>query len=158
MSALLIREIKKDDLKILLSLLKELAEYENMLDEFKCDENILKKAFLEDKIAKALLLEFENQVVGYAIYFINFSSFWGKGGIYLEDIYIKKEFRRRGFAKEVFRYLARICKEKDYKRLEWLCLIENELGIKFYENLKATNLSKKWINYRLDAQNLESLC
>ena len=157
MDKLIIRDLEKKDLKQFIELLKELAKYENMLDEFYCNEDIIEESLLKDKLARALIFEFNNEISGYARYFFTFSSFWGKGGIYLEDIYIKENFRRKGFAKEVFKYLAKLCKDKNFKRLEWACLIENELGIKFYEKLNATNLSKKWINYRLDGKNLEDL-
>lgn len=152
-----IKELEEKDLSTLVAMLKELAEYENMLDEFKCDESILKKSLLKEKYAQALILEYDNKPIGYVIYFFNFSSFWGRGGIYLEDLYIRKEFRKRGFAKEVFKYLARICKEKDLKRMEWVCLRDNDLGINFYEKLGAKDMSVKWLTYRLDGENLEAL-
>ncbi|WP_261798068.1 GNAT family N-acetyltransferase [Campylobacter peloridis] len=149
-------ESKKEDLAEILELLKELAIHENMLDEVKCTTKELEESFFVNNYAKALSLKVDGKIIGYVMYFFTFSSFWGRGGLYLEDIYIKPEFRSRGYAKAVFRYLAKICKEKNLKRLEWVCLNDNDLGINFYTALKARHM-KEWRTYRLEGENLEAL-
>lgn len=157
MSNFVIREITKQDLPELLRLVRELAVYEEMENELVAGVKEYEKSLFEENFAKALILELEGKMIGYAIYFYTFSSFLGSGGMYLEDIYIKQEFRKRGYAKAVFRYLAHICKEKNLKRLEWVCLHENQLGIDFYERLNSCNMSKKWRTYRLSGADLEAL-
>lgn len=157
MKKLIIKEAKKDDLKGMIALVKELAEYENLLDKLVCDEKSYEEALFANNFAKALILEYDKEMIGYAIYFYTFSSFLGRGGIWLEDLYIRKEFRQMGFGKAVFKYLGQICKSKNLKRLEWLCLHENELGKDFYTKLKAKNMNEKWIIYRLENEELNNL-
>ncbi len=152
-----IKEVTKKDLPTLLELVKELAEYEEMTDILVATPEIYAKSLFEDKLATALLLEIDGQVIGYAIYFCTFSSFLGRGGLYLEDLYIRPEHRKKGYARAVFKQLATIAKRKNLKRLEWVCLNSNQLGIDFYEALKAENLNKIWRTYRLDDKNLENL-
>ncbi|TKX29392.1 N-acetyltransferase [Campylobacter sp. MIT 12-8780] len=152
-----IQEARKEDLDEILEMVKELAEYENMLDELVCTKKDYEESFFKDNYAKALILREQGKAVGYAMYFYTFSSFLGRGGMYLEDLYIKKEFRKKGYAKAVFNYLANICKEKGLKRLEWVCLHDNELGINFYTRLNAENMSLKWRTYRLAGDTLSKL-
>ncbi|MCR6570820.1 GNAT family N-acetyltransferase [Campylobacter insulaenigrae] len=149
-------ESKKEDLGRILELLKELAVHENMLEDVKCTIKDLEESFFKNNYAKALSLKVDGEIIGYVMYYYTFSSFVGLGGMYLEDIYIQEKYRRNGYAKEVFKYLARICKEKNLKRLEWVCLNDNDLGIKFYSAINAKHMSQ-WRTYRLDGENLEAL-
>ncbi|TXE89007.1 GNAT family N-acetyltransferase [Campylobacter volucris] len=149
-------ESKKEDLEQILELIKELAIHENMLEDVKCSVKDLEQSFFENNYAKALSLKVDGKIIGYAMYFYTFSSFWGLGGLYLEDIYIQKDYRNKGYAKAVFKYLAKICKEKNLKRLEWVCLNDNDLGINFYTALNARHMSQ-WRTYRLEGKNLEAL-
>lgn len=152
-----IKEVCKDDLSVLLELVRELAVYEEMQDVLVATPEIYAQSLFEDKLAHALLLELEGEPIGYAIYFYTFSSFLGRGGLYLEDLYIREKHRKKGYAKAVFKHLAKICKDKNLQRLEWVCLNSNQLGIDFYEGLKAENLSHTWRTYRLDRENLLNL-
>ncbi|MBF7044943.1 GNAT family N-acetyltransferase [Campylobacter volucris] len=149
-------ESKKEDLEQILELIKELAIHENMLEDVKCSVKDLEQSFFENNYAKALSLKVDGKIIGYAMYFYTFSSFWGLGGLYLEDIYIQKDYRKKGYAKAVFKYLAKICKEKNLKRLEWACLNDNDLGINFYTALNARHMNQ-WRTYRLEGKNLEAL-
>ncbi|TDJ87288.1 GNAT family N-acetyltransferase [Campylobacter volucris] len=149
-------ESKKEDLEQILELIKELAIHENMLENVKCSVKDLEQSFFENNYAKALSLKVDGKIIGYAMYFYTFSSFWGLGGLYLEDIYIQKDYRKKGYAKAVFKYLAKICKEKNLKRLEWVCLNDNDLGINFYTALNARHMNQ-WRTYRLEGKNLEAL-
>lgn len=149
-------ESKKEDLEQILELIKELAIHENMLEDVKCSVKDLEQSFFENNYAKALSLKVDGKIIGYVMYFYTFSSFWGLGGLYLEDIYIQKDYRKKGYAKAVFKYLAKICKEKNLKRLEWVCLNDNDLGINFYTALNARHMSQ-WRTYRLEGKNLEAL-
>lgn len=157
MSNFRIREAAKHDLKGVLELVKELAEYENLSHALKCDEKDYERSLFAAKYAKCLVLELENELIGYAIYFYTFSSFLGRGGMWLEDLYIRPKYRKMGFGKAVFKHLGEICEKEGLKRLEWVCLRENELGINFYSRLKAQNISTEWISYRLEGENLEAL-
>ncbi|MCV3434266.1 GNAT family N-acetyltransferase [Campylobacter sp. IFREMER_LSEM_CL1846] len=149
-------ESKKEDLEKILELIKELAIHENMLEDVKCTTKELEESFFENKYAKALSLKVDGKIIGYAMYYFTFSSFWGLGGLYLEDIYIQAKYRKKGYAKAVFEYLAQICKEKNLKRLEWVCLNDNDLGIEFYTKLNAKHMNE-WRTYRLEGENLEAL-
>ncbi|QOR01713.1 MULTISPECIES: GNAT family N-acetyltransferase [unclassified Campylobacter] len=149
-------ESKKEDLEIILGLIKELAIHEDMLDDVKCSTKELEESFFTHQYAKALSLKEDGVIVGYAMYYYTFSSFWGLGGLYLEDIYIQPQYRKKGYAKAVFKYLAQICKEKNLKRLEWVCLNDNDLGIEFYTKLQARHMNE-WRTYRLEGENLEAL-
>ncbi len=149
-------QTKKEELSEILMLLKELAIHENMLDQVKCTTEELEESYLKNNYVNILSLKVDDKIIGYAMYYYTFSSFWGLGGLYLEDIYIQKEHRKKGYAKEVFKYLAKICKEKNLKRLEWVCLNDNDLGINFYTALNARHM-KEWRTYRLEGKNLEAL-
>ena len=157
MSKFIIKEAKIKDLDTIFKLIKELALYEKMDKDFVATKKDYEKNIFENQYAKILILEFEKNIIGYAIYFFTFSSFLGSGGIWLEDLYIKQEFRRKGFGKEVFKYIAKKCEENNLKRLEWVCLNDNDIGINFYESLKAQNMNIKWKTYRLDEANLKKL-
>ncbi|HEC1727184.1 TPA: GNAT family N-acetyltransferase [Campylobacter lari] len=149
-------ESKKEDLEKILELLKELAIHENMLEDVKCTSKELEESFFKYEYAKALSLKVDGEIIGYVMYYFTFSSFWGLGGLYLEDIYIQPKYRKKGYARAVFKYLAQICKEKNLKRLEWVCLNDNDLGIEFYTKLNARHMSE-WRTYRLEGENLEAL-
>lgn len=149
-------QTKKEELSEILMLLKELAIHENMLDQVKCTTEELEESYLKNNYVNILSLKVDDKIIGYAMYYYTFSSFWGLGGLYLEDIYIQKEHRKKGYAKEVFKYLAKICKEKNLKCLEWVCLNDNDLGINFYTALNARHM-KEWRTYRLEGKNLEAL-
>lgn len=157
MQKFIIKEATKDDLKGILALVKELAEYENLLDYMNCDESAYQRAIFEKNYAKALVLEYEGQMIGYGLYFYTFSSFLGCGGLWLEDLYIRPKFRKMGFGKAVFKYLGEICKKEHLGRLEWVCLHENRLGKDFYAKLKAKDMNDKWIMYRLEGKSLDDL-
>ena len=152
-----IRKATEGDIDVICELVRELASYEKMSDQVTFTNEIFADSIFNKNHAKALVCESEGRVVGYAIYFYTFSTFLGLGGIYLEDIYVKKEFRDQGIGKAFFKFLAQICKDENLKRLEWCCLNWNEPSIKFYESMGANNQSLEWRTYRLDGANLENL-
>ena len=152
-----IRKATRADIDVICELVRELASYEKMSDQVTFTNEIFADSIFNKNHAKALICESEGRVIGYAIYFYTFSTFLGLGGIYLEDIYVKKEFRNQGIGKAFFKFLAQICKDENLKRLEWCCLNGNEPSIKFYESMGAKNQSLEWRTYRLDGENLEKL-
>lgn len=151
-----IKEITQTDIPTLLELIKELAKYEKLLDQVSANENLLTQWIIKEKKANALLLEYNHMIVGFVLYFNNFSTFLGKPGIYLEDLYIKEEYRNLGFGKQVFKYLANTCIQKGYGRLEWSVLDWNEPSIQFYQKLGAVPMSD-WTTYRLTEEVLKKL-
>ncbi|EGA4811821.1 GNAT family N-acetyltransferase [Campylobacter jejuni] len=157
MSEFKIIDLRQEDLDILQEMIIEFAKYEDMLDFLQCTKEKLEHSLLKNKFARAFLLKENEKTIGYMIYFYTFSSFWGSGGIYLEDIYIREDFRKKGYGKAVFKFLGEICKKENLKRPDWVCLNDNILGINFYESLNAKHL-KQWRNYRLSGENLEKLC
>lgn len=144
--------------EILLQLIKELAEYEGMLDRVTGDvEGIKKTLFCENPKVEAILIkenENSSDIVGFALYFYNYSTFLCKHGIYIEDIYVKEKYRRRGFGKKVFQYLCQKAVEKDCGRVEWWCLDWNRKSIDFYLNLGAEAMID-WTVYRLNREEIE---
>ncbi|MGL5151468.1 MAG: GNAT family N-acetyltransferase [Clostridium sp.] len=151
-----LRTTVKEDSQLILALIKEIAVYEKMLDEVVATEESICESIFEKKEAEVLIGEFNGEPIGYALYFFNFSTFIGKAGFYLEDIYIKPEYRGRGIGKEIFRTLGKIAYEKGCKRMEWSCLDWNEPSINFYKGLGAIPMSE-WTVYRLTEENIEKL-
>ncbi len=148
-TALTIRQAVKEDTKLILDFIKELAVYENLLDKVTAtEETLMESLFIKEK-AKTVIAEADGKPVGYALYFYNFSTFLGKHGVYLEDIYIRPEYRGRGYGKELLSYIARAAKEEGCERLEWACLDWNEPSIKFYKQMGAHPMDE-WTVYRVD--------
>ena len=153
---LVIRDAKESDIKVLLNLIKEIAEYEKMSDQVIATEETLMESIIKNNRANALILEVDNKEIGYCIYFYNFSTFIGRGGLYIEDIFIKKEYRGRGFGSEIFKFLAKKAKHEGVKRMEWSCLNWNEPSIKFYKSLGAIPMDE-WTVYRLTEDKINEL-
>ena len=128
-----IRFAQKTDVKTILEFIKELASYENLLDEVVATEELLKEWIFEKKKAEVLLLEVENKPVGFALFFHNFSTFLGKAGIYLEDLFVKKEYRGKGYGKALLKELAKIAVKRGCGRLEWSCLDWNKPSMHLVE-------------------------
>jgi GNAT superfamily N-acetyltransferase len=154
---LIFRFAEEKDIPLLLSLIKELAIYEKMLDQVSATEESLKKSLLgERKHAEAIIPEYEGNPVGYAIFFHNFSTFEGKPGLYLEDIYVKPEYRGKGIGKALLSYLAKIALERGCARFEWVVLDWNEPSIQFYKSLGAKP-QDEWIIYRMEDKAMQKL-
>lgn len=153
---LVLRKAKEEDVQTILQFIKDLAEYENLLDEVGASEEILHDSIFTRKKSEALIVEYDRKAIGYAIYFYNFSTFTGKPGLYVEDIYIMPEMRNRGFGKEIFVFLAELAQEQNCARMEWACLNWNEPSMKFYEKMGAFPMSD-WIIYRLDEKGIQTL-
>jgi GNAT superfamily N-acetyltransferase len=151
-----LKKVEEQDCGLLMELIKELAVYEKMIDLVESTEALYKKALFEKKVTEAVIGEYEGKPVGYAIYFHNFSSFVGRPGIYLEDIYVRPEYRGRGFGKAMLAYVARLAVERDCGRLEWCVLDWNKPSIDFYRSLGAQSLDD-WTIYRLDKDTLKAL-
>lgn len=151
-----LRETTKEDVGLILSLIKEIADYEKMSNEVIATEESLIQSIFIDNRAEVVIGELNGETIGYALYFFNYSTFIGRAGLYLEDIYIKPQFRANGLGKEIFRFLGKVAKENGCKRMEWTCLDWNKSSIKFYESLGAIPMGE-WTVHRLRENEINKL-
>ena len=156
-SNLVIREATENDVAVILSLIKELAAYERLSHEVKATEEDLRHAlFGERPVAEALIGELNGIPISFALFFYNFSTFLGKPGIYLEDLYVKPDYRSKGFGRRMLAHIARIAKAGNCGRFEWSVLDWNAEAIGTYDRLNARPM-KEWILYRLTGKALDKL-
>ena len=156
MSELSFRYAEETDCKLILDFIKDLADYENLLDEVVATEEILKEWIFDKKTAE-VIFALEGEVeVGFALFFHNFSTFLGRAGIYLEDLYVKPEYRGKGYGKGLIKRLAEIAVERKCGRLEWWCLDWNKSSIEFYLSLGAEPMDE-WTVYRISGETLENM-
>ena len=152
-----IREATEDDVPLILSFIRELAEYEKLSHEVVATEEELRKSlFGERRYAEVLIAEHDGSPAGFAVFFHNFSTFLGKPGVYLEDLYVNPAFRGAGVGKKLLVHLASLAKRRGCGRLEWWVLDGNEPSIGFYKNLGATAMDD-WTIYRLAGTALDDL-
>lgn len=150
------RQAQKEDVDKILYFIKQLAIYENMLDQVVATEEILQEWIFEKQKAEVLFPMVEGKEIGYALYAHNFSTFLGRAGIYLEDLFILPEYRGNGYGKATLKELARITVERGCGRLEWSCLDWNQPSIDFYLSLGAEQMSE-WTTYRLTGDTLKKM-
>lgn len=153
MQDLTFRFAKESDTPTILHFIRLLAEYENMLSDVVATEELLRHWIFAEKKAEVLFAVAEGTEVGFALFFHNFSTFLGRAGIYLEDLFVKKEFRGKGYGKALLQELARITVERDCGRLEWACLDWNKPSIDFYLSAGAAQMDE-WTTYRLTGDSL----
>ncbi len=151
-----IRFAEEKDTNLILKFIKGLAEYEKLANEVVATEDILKKSLFEQKAAEVIIGEYHNESVGFALFFHNFSTFLGRPGLYLEDLFIIPEMRGRGFGKVMLSFLAKIAVDRKCGRFEWWCLDWNEPSIKFYKSIGAVPMDE-WITFRLTGEELIDL-
>ncbi len=150
------RTASEADCGLILGFIRALAEYERMLDQVVATEEILREWIFEKKKAEVLFVCERAEAVGFALFFHNFSTFLGRAGIYLEDLFVLPEYRGRGYGKGLLWQLARIALERECGRLEWACLDWNRPGIDFYLSLDAAPL-EEWTTYRLTGETLRRM-
>ena len=156
-SNFIIRAATEDDAAVILSLIKDLAQYEHLSHEVEATaESIRQSLFGERPVAEALIGEYDGIAVSFALFFYNFSTFLGKPGIYLEDLYVKPQHRSNGFGRRMLAHIARLAKERNCGRFEWSVLDWNEPAIRTYDRLNAQPM-KEWILYRLTGEALDRL-
>lgn len=152
-----IREAGKEDVPLVLDFINKLAEYERLTHEVVATEADLEKyLFGTEKVAEVLIGYEGELAVGFALFFQNFSTFLGKPGIYLEDLFVLEEHRGKGYGKQLLARLAALAVERNCGRLEWAVLDWNEPSIEFYKSLGA-RLMEEWIVNRLTGENLQKL-
>ena len=142
------RWTQREDVPLILQFIKALAEYEKMSDEVVADEATLEEWIFDKGKAEVLLASAGGREVGFALFFHNFSTFLGRAGIYLEDLFVLPEARGKGYGKAILKRLAAIAVERGCGRLEWSCLDWNQPSIDFYLSLGARQMSD-WTGYRM---------
>lgn len=150
------RYAERKDIPLILHFVKELAEYEKMSNEVVADEKTMEEWIFEKQKAEVIFALEEKNEVGFALFFHNFSTFLGRAGIYLEDLYVKEEYRGKGYGKAILKKLASIAVERGCGRLEWSCLDWNQPSIDFYLSLGAEAMSD-WTVYRVAGRTLREL-
>lgn len=151
-----IRKATESDTPIIFDLIKKLAVYEKMEDEVITSVEELKDNIFTHKFSKVLIAEENDKPVGFALYFYNFSTFVGKPGLYLEDLFVEPEYRGKGYGKKLFIKLAKIAKAENCGRMEWSVLNWNTPAIDFYKSLQAKPMDE-WTVYRLDKKGIADL-
>lgn len=156
MGTLSFRYAERADTPLILQFIKELADYEKMSDEVVANEKILEEWIFDKNKAEVIFAVVDGQEVGFALFFHNFSTFLGRAGIYLEDLFVKPDYRGKGYGKAILKKLASIAVERGCGRLEWWCLNWNQPSIDFYLSLGAEPMSD-WTVYRIAGDTLTNL-
>ena len=156
MAEVTFRFAEEKDCGMILHFIKELASYEKMLDEVVATEEILREWIFEKKKAEVIFACENGKEIGFALFFHNFSTFLGRAGIYLEDLYVAPEYRGKGYGKALLKKLAQIAVERGCGRLEWWCLDWNRPSIDFYRSLGAEAMDE-WTVYRIAGNTLQEL-
>jgi len=154
---IIIRPAVQTDIPIILDMIKGLAEFEKLLDNVKAsEENLMKYIFGVDKFVHVWIAEFDNIVAGHLIYFRNFSTFLADPGLYIEELYVKSEFRGKGIGKRLLQKAIEIAKVKNYGRVEWAVLDWNEHAIEFYKSMLAIPMDD-WKIFRISEDKFDEL-
>lgn len=152
-----IREANRDDLALIAQFIRELADYERLTDEVRFDEAVLgERLFGARPYAEVLIGEIDGAPQGFALFFHNFSTFEGKPGVYLEDLFVRQGSRGSGLGKALLAHLARIAIDRDCARLEWWVLDWNDPAIRFYKRLAAKPMDE-WTTFRVEGDALAKL-
>ena len=146
----------RKDIPLILQFIRDLAEYEKLLDEVVADEATLEEWIFDQKKAEVIFAMKEGKEIGFALFFHNFSTFLGRAGLYLEDLFVLPEYRGKGYGKQLLKKLASIAVQRKCGRLEWWCLDWNQSSIDFYLSLGAEPMSD-WTVYRISGDTLQDL-
>ncbi len=151
-----IRKAEREDAALVLEFIKGIAKYEKMENEVEATVELLEEQLFDKGRAEVIFAMEDGKEVGFALFFHNFSTFVGRGGLYLEDLYVYPEYRGKGYGKALFLELVRIANERKCGRMEWVCLNWNTPSIKFYRSMGAVALDE-WTTYRLTEGAIERL-
>ncbi len=152
-----IRPAKEDDAPLILSLIKGLAEYERLAHEVVATEELLRDTLFGARpVAEVILGDFDEEPVSFALFFHNYSTFLGRPGIYLEDLFVKPDMRGKGIGSVMLAYVAYLAKERQCGRLEWSVLDWNEPALKFYKSIGAVPMDE-WTIHRVTGEGLDRL-
>ena len=150
------RYATEKDVPLILQFIRDLAEYERMLDQVVADEALLREQLFEKQQAEVIFALEDGREVGFALFFQNFSTFLGRSGLYLEDLFVLPQYRGKGYGKALLSKLASIAVERGYGRMEWWCLDWNQPSNDFYKSLGAEPMNE-WTVYRLTGDTLQHL-
>ena len=157
MSDFRIVKASQEDIPLILAFIRRLAEYERLSSEVVANEEMLRESlFGKRPVAEVILGYYQDKPVGFAVFFQNFSTFRGRPGLYLEDLFVNPEMRGKGFGRAMLVYLAKVARERKCARFEWSVLDWNEPAVGFYRNLGAVPMSE-WTVFRLTGEALERL-
>ena len=156
MSQVEFRRAEEKDAALILRFIRELAAYEKLDGQVVATEELLREWIFEKGKAEVLFPVEKGVEVGFALFFHNFSTFLGRAGLYLEDLYIRPEHRGKGYGKATLQKLAQVAVERGYGRLEWSCLDWNQPSIDFYLSLEAEPM-EEWTVYRLSGEKLSRM-
>ena len=149
-----VRKATFEDASTILGFIRELARYEKAEEQVTASvENIEKNLFSQSTTTEAIICTSGGKPIGFAVYFLNFSTWLGKDGLYLEDLYVSPDYRGTGAGKMLLKYLAALAVENNYERFDWSVLDWNQPAIRFYEAIGAKAQSE-WVGYRLEGQSL----
>jgi GNAT superfamily N-acetyltransferase len=151
-----IRFATVEDVPLILRFIKDLADYEKLLHEVVATEDILRISLFEKKQAEVIIGEYMGKPIGFALFFHNFSTFFGKSNLYLEDLFVKPEVRGKGLGKILLAFLGKIAVDRECARLDWWCLDWNTTSIDFYKEMGANPMSD-WTVYRVCGNKLTEL-
>lgn len=151
-----IRKAEREDAALVLEFIKGIAKYEKMENEVEATVELLEEQLFDKERAEVIFAMEEGKEVGFALFFHNFSTFVGRGGLYLEDLYVYPEYRGKGYGKALFLELVRIANERKCGRMEWVCLNWNTPSIEFYRSMGAVALDE-WTTYRLTEETIGRL-
>lgn len=151
-----IRKAVREDAELVLDFIKGIARYEKMEDEVEATVEMIEEQLFDKRRAEVIFAVENGREVGFALFFHNFSTFVGRNGLYLEDLFVLPEYRGRGYGKALFLELVRIARERNCGRMEWVCLDWNKPSIDFYRSMGAVPLDE-WTTYRLAGEALAEL-
>jgi GNAT superfamily N-acetyltransferase len=152
-----IQSATESDVPVVLGFIKKLAEYERLSSEVFATEELLRETlFGERRTAEVAIGYLETRAVGFVLFFHNYSTFLGKPGLYIEDLFVDEDYRRRGYGRALLLHVARLAKERGCGRLEWAVLDWNQPAIDFYKKLGALPMSE-WTVFRVTAKSLDEL-
>lgn len=154
MNALTIRPARPEEAGLVLGFIRKLAVYEKCADDVVADEATIRQSLFVERAAEVVFAEEEGTVVGFALFFHNFSTFVGRKGMYLEDLFVLPEKRGLGYGKALLKYVAKLAVERNCGRMEWICLDWNESALAIYRSMGAVPLSD-WTVQRLDGPALK---
>ncbi|MBQ6186133.1 MAG: GNAT family N-acetyltransferase [Bacteroidales bacterium] len=155
MKAFNIRPARPDEAGVVLDLIKQLAVYERCENDVVADEATIRQSLFVERSAEVVLAEEEGMVVGFALFFHNFSTFVGRKGMYLEDLFVIPEKRGLGYGKALLKYVAKLAVQRNCGRMEWICLDWNKPSLRIYRSIGAVPMSD-WTVQRLDEQALKA--
>ena len=156
MNTITFRKAERKDVALILEFIQGLAAYENMENDVVADEALLEEWIFDKQKAEVIFAVADGKEVGFALFFHNFSTFLGRAGLYLEDLFVKPAYRGKGYGKAILKKLAAIAVERGCGRLEWSCLDWNKPSIDFYRSLGAVPMDE-WTVYRVTGETLKTL-